>query len=534
MKSIKKLLYFFILILVFNDVSGQKPTTIPPEVNQWMRAELQKGENKKPLSSYHNDDLFFSTDSATVVGYLKGYKRSEGFKTGMIYMENEFSRIDHPVVVKIFEDGRFKARIPMWYPKIVGMDFNNQWLSFYIEPGQALGLVIDWMVFRKNEKPETIQFHGPLAAINRNRHSIPVFKTDPEWLTRQARKVDPVEFKKETLKVWDDQSRVLDSILLNHRADEKQKALAHAELNVNMLMRLHGYAAERANERTSGSSNMVLQTELPPDFYDFINRISPEDNGIFVPDNFNFFITQMEYGPLVKAANLPDSELWMNGIAKVVRLGKARDSIAHHELYLRYGKLYDLIRLHRLYRSFDVDLRTVDKDSLVTYCSTMVNGLYSPFYRRQGEIIVNEGIRRNEGRGVPLPVSYAGALFKELIAPYAGKMIFVDFWSTTCGSCISDIQSMNATREKFKNSKDFVFLFITSKDESPKRAYQSFVQKQHLENTIYLSGDDYRYLRELFGIYGIPAYAIVSKTGEILNRKSEPHEFMTEIKKLTL
>ncbi|MCH5719119.1 hypothetical protein [Niabella hibiscisoli] len=115
-------------------------------------------------------------------------------------MENEFSRVDQPVVVKIFEDGRFEARIPMWYPKIVEMDLNNQWLSFYIEPGQALGLVIDWRVFRKNEKPEAIQFNGPLADINRNRYSIPIFKTDPEWVTRQAVKADPVEFKRKRLK----------------------------------------------------------------------------------------------------------------------------------------------------------------------------------------------------------------------------------------------------------------------------------------------------------------------------------------------
>ena len=56
--------------------------------------------------------------------------------------------------------------------------------------------------------------------------------------------------------------------------------------------------------------------------------------------------------------------------------------------------------------------------------------------------------------------------------------------------------------------------------------------KQELVNSVYVSSDDYRYLRELFGIYGIPRYAIINQEGEVLNSRSEPHEFMLEINKL--
>ena len=126
MNNANKLFHFLLLLFTFNVASGQKTTPAPPEVNRWINVELLRNNTGNPISSYDNDDLFFSTDSASVIGHLKGYKPSEGFKTGMIYIENEFSRVQHPVVVKIYEDGRFEAHIPMWYPKVVDIVFNDQ------------------------------------------------------------------------------------------------------------------------------------------------------------------------------------------------------------------------------------------------------------------------------------------------------------------------------------------------------------------------------------------------------------------------
>jgi thiol-disulfide isomerase/thioredoxin len=529
MKNVKKFLKLFSLLLVFNSVSGQKATLITKVMEEWFNLRLQDANTRQPLANYSDDDLFFSTDSATVIGCLKGYKRSEGFKTGMIYIENEFSRMDHPVVVKILEDGRFEARIPMWYPKVVDIVFNDKEFQCYIEPGQALAIAIDWLAFRNNENDKAIQFYGALAHINRERRNLPLSKADNDGLAKQAKKIKPHEFKAKTLREWDIQKQVLDSILTIKKYGDKLSSLARAELNISMLMRLYDYANERKDQIRADPSNTVLQTQLPADFYDFINHGNVEDNAIFISEQFSRLINQMEFGPLFKAANLPDHELHMIGMEKIVRLDNMRDSIAQNELYLTNGKVYDLIKLHRLIAALDPDLRSATNDSLISYFETIKRSLYNSFYKQQADIIMEDALRKKEGKGISLPGSYAGALFKKLIAPYAGKMIFLDFWATTCGTCVWDIQQMRAIRDKYKDSKDFVFLFITSEDESPKKAYEAFVRKQKLVNTVYVSSDEYRYLRELFGFYGIPRYAIINKEEEVLNRKSEPHEFMIEI-----
>lgn len=307
MKNVSMFLKLSGLLLVFNSVSGQKTMWLTKEVEEWFNLRLKGANTRQPLANYSDDDLFFSTDSATVIGYLKGYKRSEGFKTGMIYIENEFSRADHPVVVKIGDDGRFEARMPVWYPKVVSLDFNNQWVEFYIEPGQTLGLVIDWSIFRKNVRNEAIQFYGPLAGMNRLRNSIPIPQTDNDGLAKQVKKIGPQQFKEATLRQWDLQKQLLDSILIVHQSDEKSKALAHAELNLNMLMRLHNYISERDDRRRADSSNIILRSNLPADFYDFINRISFADNSIFISKQFSWFLNRMEFGHLYKET-IP----WMN------------------------------------------------------------------------------------------------------------------------------------------------------------------------------------------------------------------------------
>lgn len=526
--KINKLLHLLGVLLVFEGASGQRGG-MPPEVENWLYSILQNAGGKNPLTGYNDDDLFFSTDSATLIGYLKGYRPSEGFKTGMIHIENEFSRANHPVVVKIGDDGRFEARMPMWHPKVVSLDFNNQWLEFYIEPGQTLGLVIDWHIYRKNEKNEALQFYGPLAGINRSRNSIPLSKTDEDGLAKQVKKVGPQQFKKVTLRHWDLQKKLLDSILVVHQSDEKSKALAYAELNLHMMMRLHNYIRERDDQRRSGSSNIILEAKLPADFFDFIHRVSFADNSIFISKQFSSFLNQMEFDHLYKET-IP----WMNefrgaALEKVVGADKMRDSIARKRLYLHYGKIYDVIRLHRVASAFKFDLRSASSDTLTNYLEAIKAGLYNKFYQKQADLLLKEALRKRDKTGTAIPDSYAGNLFKKMIAPYAGKVIFIDFWATTCGPCIGDIQQLYAIREKYKDNKDFTFLFVTSEDESPKRAYQSFVKKQKLVHTVYLSNDDYRYLRELFGIYGIPRYATISKDGRVLDDDFEMHNFRSEI-----
>ena len=124
-----------------------------------------------------------------------------------------------------------------------------------------------------------------------------------------------------------------------------------------------------------------------------------------------------------------------------------------------------------------------------------------------------------------LPEGKATTIFKNIVDKHKGKILFVDFWATTCGPCVGNIKRMKEIRATYKNSKDIDFVFITSKRESPERTYNKFITDQDLVNTYRLEQDDFNYLRQLFSFNGIPQYIVLNKNGDVIDDDYKMYSF---------
>lgn len=51
----------------------------------------------------------------------------------------------------------------------------------------------------------------------------------------------------------------------------------------------------------------------------------------------------------------------------------------------------------------------------------------------------------------------------------AGKPVFLNFWATWCGPCVSEMQSIEAVYQQFKN--DIVFLAVSNEDPAKIRSH---------------------------------------------------------------
>lgn len=111
------------------------------------------------------------------------------------------------------------------------------------------------------------------------------------------------------------------------------------------------------------------------------------------------------------------------------------------------------------------------------------------------------------------PNTDADKVFDAIISKHVGKVIFVDFWATWCGPCISGMKEMMPLKEELEG-KDLVFVYITD-PSSPETTYNNMVTNIKGEH-YRLSQDEWNHLAGKFNISGIPHYLLLDKSGAVV------------------
>lgn len=118
------------------------------------------------------------------------------------------------------------------------------------------------------------------------------------------------------------------------------------------------------------------------------------------------------------------------------------------------------------------------------------------------------------------PRTKADEYFDELIAPYKGNVLYLDFWATNCGSCRSGMVRAKPVVEELKDSK-IKFLYITDESQSPVEVYDRFLSENGIGGEhIRVTCDQWNLLKAKFDIGGIPHYAVVDKQGRIVDNNT--------------
>lgn len=205
------------------------------------------------------------------------------------------------------------------------------------------------------------------------------------------------------------------------------------------------------------------------------------------------------------------------------------DSAVSSYYRLKPNLIYEVVKVRALKFMFD---QMMKKEEASAFLASYEKGLATPFLASEARRMFDRSYPNTPVAAYDLPPGKASAIFRKIIGPYKGKMLFVDFWGIYCGPCVSAIEMNRPLRQKYKGGKELEFLFITSEEDSPQARYDEFVKKQELENTYKLSADEYRYLRQLFKFNGIPRYVVVNKDGQIMNDDFQMHNFEFELQKL--
>lgn len=538
----------FILLIVSLITQTATAQETPAALSKWISSEPKQGKNKKLLNDYKSDS-FFSPDSSRIIGYIKGYDTSLKFTSGIIYMENVITREDYPIVVPIQPDGRFEVYVKMLHPKQIGILFDRRYMiPVYVEPGQTVSVIFDWQqLLAKGEggpnmKFNTILFGGPAAQINEELNSIELKKPDYNVLQQQAKTLAPDAFKEANQLSWNNARKNLDEQLSGKKYLEHTRVILRNQLDLEYAAFFFEFIMLRDYERKKDTANKIVAMRESESFYDFLYKNNFDRQELLLSSNFSTFINRLEFSqPYWAAKSRSYAEAVQKSLdtttvklpASVLRQMKAwqiTDTLLQNKYAITPGFLYELCKARSLKFSFENTFKDKKDDGRI-YLTQLANGMSHPFLLKQSEELFHRKYA-GSGRTYTLPDNMSTAFFKSIINRHKGKMLFVDFWATTCGPCVGNIKQQQALRNKYKNNPDFDFVFITSEEESPLQSYEKFIAEQGLNNTYRVNSDAFLSLRELFKFNGIPRYVLIDKEGRVLDDDFEMYNFQSELPKL--
>lgn len=530
MRKLIFLYFFFQTLLVF----GQVNIDIPTNVQQWMDQEIKKtkplketnlsistkGEKSIVLqkaqwqSNIYVDD-FFNEKPAYLIGYIKNFNvTSKSFFLRVISEDVLSGQESLPLLINIMPDGRFTVKIPNPHPQ-----YSYLWLGdeervpFYIKPDQTLGVVIDL-----KSTGNKVEFQGDLAQINKNLMAIN--SNTPElnsyFVYGKGSEMSPQEFSEEYTRQYNNTQNKVNEYLTKNPVASKAGEIAKFNNMILYSSKMLEYAINKSKSE-----------RVPINFYSFLNEL-PLDNPQLLAGSQSSWMVECLYHIL--ESKFSHENGYPSGITrlfistpadstqkkyiKILKIFSQEERLLKDSFQIKNSLLVDIIKLY----SFSSDLSSLPTEEKELFSAAIKEQIKHPFFKRQVEKLrlLDSGMKTNQI--FELPKGKARDFFDEIIAKHKGKYVLVDFWGTDCGFCIEDMRNAFSVREKYQNSPEIDFIFITGYSRSPSdKTYDKFVCDQRLQYTYRLQTQMYDAICNAFMFNGIPHYALVDKSGKIIS-----------------
>lgn len=494
-------------------------------------------------------DDFFRSDSVCLQGYLDGYDPRLGFDSGILYLEDEITRQDYPVVVPIKPDGSFQCKFVLQHPICHNLLLNDSWISYYAEPGDTVTLYLSWEDLMARSRARDNSYPLPHTAHMGRRADLSYLATTLKQsfyypydkLSKAQKTLTPAQFQEQLKPVVAQWQQQADSLCRLYAPSQKAVSLIRNQMAMQVGSTYLNFQMSRNYYAQQDSTNRVLQVQPDASYYNFLKEMPLNEQSALANSNISTFINRFEYmNPLDAAystyAHLSNEETFKalpveeQQILLQMKLCETKDSIINSLCATPSPLLWQVARIRNLrFTLSDVLKRRQDAE---VFLSRVEKTLTHPYLRATARNLLDELCPETRPASYQLPEGKATDIFRRIIAPHAGKVLFVDFWATTCGPCRGGIQATADLRKQYRNHPEFQFVYITSETESPEKSYTDYVEKHLKGEACYrLTDTEYKYMRQLFQFNGIPHYVVVEKDGSISTEEVGTHNLADFLKR---
>ena len=522
------------------------------------------------LVSEKFEEPLFNPGTVIYKGFLKGFTKRLGTNTGMIRFSNRFTNKQESYLIKLDENGYFEVEFPLDFPQelTVSLPLINERVFF--EPGKTL-----FHLLNTGDAENPSLFMGESAEVNTGLLATSKIKTGQTQLIEGIGKMTEAEYLNYIKTVAENERKALEQIQKERNLDEKTMQFRNLDIDFRLAQNAFQFNQNRRINWFYSNQKLKENERLP--FVPAQSNISNLDFLKNTPVNDKTALLSSEYFNLLSAIRFTDfarlqgsysyilglfrKQLESNGIKLTgeetdmfdfvkINLEENYSDEANMNFSKTYGQnmrslmqkhqdVYNQVSNQVMLENFKTNLKTVFgfeeglamdivntqaylaslkpetlNEEKFTKAKSAVQTDYlkelviSSYYECKAELTVKNTPAEY------VPKTEAEKYFDGLIKKYRGKVVYVDFWATWCAPCNDGIARIKPLKEELAK-EDIVFVYITN-PTSPDKDYQKAIpdiKGEHFK----VSADDWNLLTSKFNIYGIPHYALVDKTGRIVN-----------------
>lgn len=266
-------------------------------------------ETMKAMQAEKSESPVFHRDSICVQGYIAGYDRMLGFSNGLIYVSNELTREDYPIVVDLQPNGKFECKFEISYPMSASVVFANNWVPFYVEPGQTVTLYIDWESIMECSRARdyyypirNLHYMGTDAYISRAlKYVNELFVFRYEDFVKMQKELTPAQFKERCEPMFRHWSEQVDSLVNANQYTGKVERLVKNAAKIFQGYRMFDFVMDRNYLAREDKDNPVLKVREDSSYYDFLRQMPLNDSILIADRNSSTFINRLEYMNFARA-----------------------------------------------------------------------------------------------------------------------------------------------------------------------------------------------------------------------------------------